>query len=146
MGEVGSYKQKPISEISYSIDEYIESWDGNKNVLYASELIGAAVTNDQVKREEVVNAADFIIKNKDKANILQLDLANSIITNAEQIQDKIPSESLLDRLSSREEIWPKIAYLKLRISVYPYNPILYVEIARYIFYWDSKIKLSRWWP
>lgn len=131
MGEVGFYRQKLIIASPYPIDEYIESWGDNQNVLFASELIGAAVTNDQVKREEVVNAADYIIKNKDKANILQLDLANSIITNAEQIQDKIPSESLLDRLSSREEIWPKIAYLKLRISFYPYNPILYVEIARY---------------
>lgn len=131
MGELGSYRQKSLSRTPYPIDEYIESWGDNQNVLFASELIGAAVTNDQVKREEIVNAADFIIKNKDKANILQLDLANSIITNAEQVQDKIPSESLLDRLSSREEVWPKIAYLKIRISFYPYNPILYVEIARY---------------
>ena len=64
MGEVGFYKQKTISDKSYPIDEYIESWGENQNILYASELIGAAVTNDQVKREEVVNAADFIIKNK----------------------------------------------------------------------------------
>lgn len=131
MGEVGSYRQKKLSEEPYPIDEYIDSWHDNKNVLFASELIGAAVTNDQIKKEEVVNAADFIIKNKDKANILQLDLANCIITNAEKEQHKMSSESLLDRLSSREEIWPKIAYLKLRISSYPYNPILYVEIARY---------------
>lgn len=131
MGEVGSYRQNPIPARLYPIDEYIESWGDNQNILFASELIGAAVTNDQVKREEVVNAANFIIKNKDKANILQLELANSIITNAEQVRDKMPSEGLLDKLSSREEIWPKIAYLKLRISFYPYNPILYVEIARY---------------
>lgn len=131
MGEVGCYRQPTISARPYPIDEYIESWGDNQTILFASELIGAAVTNDQVKREEVVNAADFIIKNKDKANVLQIDLANSIITNAEQIQDKMPSESLLDKLSSREEIWPKIAYLKFRISFYPYNPILYVEIARY---------------
>ena len=131
MGEVGFYREKTTLVRPYPIDEYVESWDENRSVLFASELISAAVTNNQAKREEVVNAADFIIKNKDKANILQLDLAHSIITNAVQIQDKIPSECLLDKLSSREDVWPKIASLKLRISSYPYNPILYVEIARY---------------
>lgn len=131
MGELGFHTQLSLPVNPYPIDEYIDSWDDNKNILFASELVGAAVTNDQTKREEVIGAADFIIKNRDKANPLQLELANSIICNAEETYDKVPSESLLDKLSSREEIWPKVAYLKLRISEYPYNPILYVEIARY---------------
>lgn len=131
MGELGSYKQNPTLIKPYPIDEYIESWNDNKNILYASELISAAIANDQTHREEVVGASDYIIKNKDKANIIQLDLASSILTNAEQTPDRVPSESLLDKLSSREEIWPKVAYMKYRISEYPYNPILYVETARY---------------
>ena len=131
MGELGFHNTSPTHIKPYSIDEYIESWIDNKNILFASDLIGAAISNDQIKKDEIIGAADFIIKNKDKANNIQIDLANSILSNAEQVQDKVPSESLLDKLSSREELWPKVAFMKLRISKYPYNPILYVETARY---------------
>ena len=131
MGELGLHTTKSIPIESYPIDEYIESWIDNRNIIYASELIAAAITNDQTQKEEVIGAAEFIVKNGKKINKLQLDLANSILTNAEQIQEKVPSESLLDKISSREEIWPKVANLKLRLSKYPYNSILYVEIARY---------------
>lgn len=131
MGELGSYMQTPTHIKPYPIDEYIENWNDNKNILFASELIGAAIANAQTQREEVVGASDYIIKNKDKANKIQLDLAKSILHNAEHMHEKAPSEGLLDKLSSREELWPKVAYMKFRISEYPYNPILYVEASRY---------------
>ena len=131
MGELGGYKQPSVQKKPYPIDEYVESWNDNKNILFASELLGAAITNSQTDREEVVGAADFILKNKDDATTIQLNLANSILSYAEQTQEKIPSEGLLEKLSSREELWPKVAYVKYRISEYPYNPILYAEAARY---------------
>lgn len=131
LGELGFYNLKTVNGKHYKIDEYVCDWYDNRNVLFAGELISAAVSNSQTDREEVTDAAEFIMKNRDKASSVQIELANSIITKTEQTGEHVQSGSILDGLLKKEDIYPKIVLLKKRLVDDPYNPILYVEIARY---------------
>lgn len=131
IGELGHYNIRRINDNAFSIDEYVNDWDKYRDVLFAGELLSAAVSNSQIGRDEVTDAADFIIKNKDKASIAQIELANSIIESVDQHSGVQQSLDVLDVLLKRSDIYPKITLLKNRINSYPFNPILYVEIARY---------------
>lgn len=143
LGELGFYDLKPKGGKLYTIDEYVGDWSANKNVLFAGELISAAVSNSQTGREEVTDAAEFIIKHRDMASSVQLELANSVIAKAEQSDEQIHTGGILDSLLKKEDIYPKIVLMKERIGKYPYNPILYVEIARYYVMLGQKEKAKR---
>ena len=131
MGELGHYNVKLAHGNVFSINEYVNDWTQNRNVLFAGELISAAVSNSQTDRDEVTDAAVFILKNKDDATPVQIELASSIIGSAEQNRDSQIQSGILDILLRRDEIYQKIILLKDRINHYPYNPILYVELARF---------------
>jgi len=130
IGELGYYNLRPAGGQLFTMDEYVNDWRDNRDVLFAGELICAAVSNNQIEREEVTDAATFILKNKHKASEVQIKLAGCVIRDAEQSQDIIAGNGLLDKLLGTEKIVGDIILLKERIRQYPYNPILYVEISR----------------
>lgn len=130
IGELGFYNIRPKINQIFTLDEYVNDWKDNRDVLFAGELVSAAISNNQMEREEVTDAAEFIIKNKSKASKVQIEIAGCIIKDAEQAQNDIASNGLLDKLLGTEKIIGDIILLKERIRQYPYNPILYVEISR----------------
>lgn len=130
IGELGSYSLKAYPNHTFKIEEYVNDWKGNRDILFAGELISAAVSNGQMGLDEVTDAAEYIIKNKEKASTVQLKLAGCVIREAEQMQDENDSSGLLDKLLGTEKTIGDIILLKERIRQYPYNPILYVEISR----------------
>lgn len=143
LGELGFYDLKPSTGRLYTIDEYVGGWTANRNVLFAGELLSAAVSNSQTDREEVSDAAEFIIMNRDKANNAQIELARSIIEKAENTDEQLYTGGILDCLLRKEDIYPKIILLKGRIEENPFNPILYVEIARYYVMLGQEKKAKR---
>lgn len=130
IGELGYYNLRPTANQIFTLDEYVNDWRENRDVLFAGELLSAAVSNNQMECEEVTDAAEYILKNKEKASNVQLKLAGCVIRDVEEKQDEIASNGLLDKLLGTEKIIGDIILLKDRIRQYPYNPILYVEAAR----------------
>jgi len=104
IGELGYYNLRPAGGQLFTMDEYVNDWRDNRDVLFAGELICAAVSNNQIEREEVTDAATFILKNKHKASEVQIKLAGCVIRDAEQSQDIIAGNGLLDKLLGTEKI------------------------------------------
>lgn len=136
LGELNSFQiNNELIKHETSIDDYIIDWLLNKTVIHGSDLLSAALINNKRDNKHVLEAARFILQNKDKASVSQVSLANNILN---QPQEKDLSERFnevtLDRLQTLinpEPIWTKIHESKLLLAKYTSNPILYVELARY---------------
>ena len=129
LGEL-SFCYAPSGNYHYPIEEYINSWRENRHILFASELLSAAVSNDQLNNDIVKDAASYIIQNKNIANSAQIELAETILESPEIENVEIGIDKILEKLSQIQDIQIKIKQLKYEINKFPYNPILYVEIAR----------------
>ena len=129
LGELG-FSYTPSNNYHYSIDKYINSWRENRNILFASELLSAAVSNDQLNYSAIKDAANYILQNRSNANSAQIELAEVILESPEIENVKIGIDKILEKLSQIQDIQIKIKQLKYEINKFPYNPILYVEIAR----------------
>lgn len=134
IGELSSFRIES-NESPYQIEDYVSDWRLNKSVPFAGDLLSAAVSNNQISSPEVKEAAFFIMSNKDESTISQRRLASAIIDSDKNCTsygcEEATDETLFDCILSTEQIYNKIAKLKHRISDYPYNPILYVELSRY---------------
>lgn len=145
LGELDSFhsKFKTIRK-DLSIVDYLDAWKINKNTVYASDLLSAAVVNNLVSHQEVINAAKFILNNKEDSSFSQITLAESILHKKEEINfsdgfSKINSETLLE-LSNPEVIRQRILFFRNAIREHPFNAIYYVEISRYFSILDLKEK------
>jgi hypothetical protein len=136
LGELNSFQIQ--SELPYqetSIEDYIIDWQINKTIIHASDLLSAAIVNNKRESSQVADAANFILKNQDKASKSQISLANQILNKtvfidlAERFKevnlDKLPS------LINPEPVRIKIKETKSLLNAFPHNSILYVELSRY---------------
>lgn len=135
LGELDTFKQKvPAQDNPFQINEYIIDFNLNKTIVHASELLSAAISNN-VLTQEVISAAEFILKNSSKASRLQILLANQIL-NPEDVQKKYTECNNDDKLlkffeNQNDRIRKKIHDTKKTLQHYSQNPILYVELSRY---------------
>lgn len=136
LGELNSFQLKsslPTEETS--IEEYIIDWKLNKTVIHASDLLSAAIVNSKREEKSVIEAANFVIENREKATLSQISLANSILNKpVEKDLSERFTEVTLDKLPSLlnpEPIRIKIRETKSVLRQYPGNAILYVELSRY---------------
>ena len=134
LGELNSY-HSIINKSSYKIEEYILDWKKNKSIPFADDLLSAAISNNKIAYQDVKDAANFILNKMAETTFSQQSLAKAILNshevNDEQLIDDIDEENLFESILTIDEVHVKISKLKLRIIEYPYNPILYVEIARF---------------
>jgi len=134
LGELNSVSNIDKNEgLIFGIDDYIIDWKANKSASFASDLLSAAIVNNFTKNNEVINAANFILSNSDKATKSQINIAQTIIkANSNEIiefENFTNVENLNDVLNVKS-IWRKIGEIKKKIKKYPYNSILYVELSR----------------
>ncbi|MFZ1298569.1 MAG: hypothetical protein WAT16_11030 [Saprospiraceae bacterium] len=136
LGELNSFQLKssfPTEETS--IEEYIIDWNLNKTVIHASDLLSAAIVNNKREEKSVIEAANFVIENREKATLSQLSLANAILNKpVEKDLSERFTEVTLDKLPTLlnpEPIRIKIRETKNLLRQYPGNSILYVELSRY---------------
>ena len=136
LGELDSFNIKNnISRIDLSILDYIDAWNQNNELIYASDLLSAAVVNNLTNNSEVIKAANFILDNFENATTSQIKLANSILEKKEVVNFtddflNINSNSLLE-LSNPDIIKQRIKFIRDLIKLYPYNSIHYIELSRY---------------
>lgn len=113
LGELG-FSYTPSNNYHYPIDEYINSWRENRNILFASELLSAAVSNDQLNYSAIKDAANYILQNRSNANSAQIELAEVILESPEIENVKIGIDKILEKLSQIQDIQIKIKQLKYK--------------------------------
>lgn len=136
LGELNSFQINSEFLIhETSIDEYVIDWQLNKTVIHGADLLSAAIVNNKKENKSVLEAANFILQNKEKATVSQISLACTILNRPQEkdLSERF-NEVTLDRLPTLinpEPIRIKIRETKLLLATYPSNPILYVELSRY---------------
>lgn len=135
LGELDSNTQSKKRNLNLaSLEDYIEDWITNKTIAHAGDLISAATVNGVFNNEHIHEAAKFIISNKNQSTNLQQQFATKIIQKEKQtdLLHKLENISLDDFnfYVNKELVYKKITELKSILNLYPYNPILYVELSR----------------
>ena len=126
LNSLGQHKDEIVNK--YSLKKYIIDFEINKAVPHAADLISAAVVNNQIENRYVKNAANFILKNKTKATISQLLLAEQILNNQEPVIGTL--ETKLSEFTPTK-YYQLIRETKSFLREYPSNAILQVELSRY---------------
>lgn len=135
LGELTAYENINFDEASlYPIDDYINDWIDSKSVYRASDLISAAITNSQKGNPFVIDAAKFLLENVGQANLTQKQFAQFILNSNKETDC---SNSIIrlqndafEKLKTASDIHENIHKLRILAHAYPYNPIVYVDMAR----------------
>mgnify|MGYP001377336819 CR=1 FL=1 len=135
LGELNGSKSIELnSSFKPDISDLIEDWNELKNIGIAGDLLGAALVSNQETNATVVEVAKFVLENKKLVSPALLDAARTVLkTKKETIElshDIIAPETFNDK-SNLFEIHKKINLLKKKLINNQYNPINWVEIARY---------------
>lgn len=132
LGELNSNSSR-LAENIYPIDDYIDDWIGSKTIHGASDLISAAITNSQRNNPYVIDAAKYLLSKNQEANLIQRNIAKLIIEEnnpAQQSSIRKLKYDALERLKKISDIRKDIHNFRMLAIVYPYNPIVYVDMAR----------------
>lgn len=135
LGELTAYENIILNEVSlYPIDDYIDDWIDSKSVYRASDLISAAITNSQKGNPHVIDAAKFLLDNEGKANLIQKHTAQFILNSNNESECNHSIKRLqndaFEKLKTASDIHENIHKLRILAHAYPYNPIVYVDMAR----------------
>lgn len=131
-GELDIWKKVPSTKGNpYPIDDYIGLWKEHHSIYRAGDLLSAAITNGSEDVDVVKDAASFILKNEDTST-------SSLISTAKKVlgvnsSDNSQSKFEIDRLrecTDIEDIKHFIHNVRQRLHFMPYNPFLYVDLAR----------------
>lgn len=137
LGELDSFQlERREQRLPTSIEEYIIDWELNGGVTFASDLLSAAIVNNQLDNKSVIKAAEYVLRNKNSASYSQVSLAERVINPTQKRKDArsaLNSSDIETILSSinPEPIHQKIRSLKKVIKKTPSNSIAYVELSRY---------------
>ena len=133
-GEFNASTKTQYSVPFFSLDEYVFAWKEYRKIPFAADLVSAAITNGQVNKQEVIEAANFIKNHPDDCSDTQLLCAERILSRENSQNTEIHTELknklivLKDKEASYRE---SIRILKQQNKKYPYNAINYCELARY---------------
>lgn len=135
LGELTAYESLNLRDVDlYPIDNYINDWMDSKSVYRASDLISAAIVNSQKSNPYVVDAAKFLLTIPDKTNLVQRQTAQFVIDGTEENECNKSIVRLqndaLEKLKTASDIHKTIHSLRILAHAYPYNPIIYVDMAR----------------
>ena len=145
LGELNSFQEeRAIQSTKVTIDDYIIDWKFNKTVVHAADLLSAGLVNNFKEDSNVIDAANFILQNTNKATKSQISLANNILNKPEIIDLSEAFKTVtfdgLSGLVNPELIHQKIKETRELLKFYPYNAILYVELSRYFSILGNKEK------
>ena len=127
----GELEYPSNEHIAFNLEEYEHDWSREHSLLYASELVSAAVANGIRHNSVAKDAAEFVLNQDGKTTESQRTVALSLL--AEDNDRAFPkcNHEIDELLMNTGEIYAKIGYLKSIIRKYPFSPINYVEIARF---------------
>lgn len=108
--------------------EKIRSWEKSRKLLHAADLVGSALVLNCFDDEQTNEAAQFILKNRNKISGPLLEVTQSYLRLAKKEPFPLP-EIIIPEESRR--FFNVIAGLKRRTKEYPRNPILWMDLAFY---------------
>jgi Tfp pilus assembly protein PilF len=133
LGELDSSSLNPIIKPNLFIGDYIEDFQENGTIPFASDLISASIVNGFTDNATVKKAAQFLFNKQNEVTKLQYNIAKTILsTTKNQIKcsiDNITHKQLGNCLAKADYIL-QIQQLKKHIIDFPYNPIAWVELSR----------------
>lgn len=127
----GELEYPSNEHIAFNLEEYEHDWSREHSLLYASELVSAAVANGIRHNSVAKDAAEFVLNQDGKTTESQRTVALSLL--AEDNDRAFPkcNHEIDELLMNTGDIYAKIGYLKSIIRKYPFSPINYVEVARF---------------
>ena len=132
LGELNANKLKSNDFPKLSIDSYIRDFRNNSSVPFAADLLSAALVNGFDDNNNVKDAAQFLLSNKQEITTSQEELAYRILNGPSSSQDVIDSitiKQLNDNITNQDFI-NRIRVLKQYLIEFPYDPIAWVELSR----------------
>lgn len=144
-GELDGVSQYVASQSTASIDSYINDWRHNRNLIYAGELLGAAVTNNFLSDPSVKEAAEYILTSP-RANRSEplYDLADSLLQGSAHKPTETEHNDNLPSLSDYSNtIRHNIHFQREQVRLAPYNAFRRMELARAYMYIGQRQKACR---
>ena len=130
-GELDNWKIPCSKPDSYSIDEYVELWRNHRSIYRAGDLLSAAITNGHEDDENVKDAANFILDKFNSSTKTLLQSACYVLGAEQTAQSQSTMEiNRLRECTAVDDIHTLIHGIRQRLYLMPYNPFLYVDIAR----------------
>ncbi len=113
-----------------NIDEYVISYSNKKKIATAGDLLSAALVNNLINNDIVIDAANFILKNKYDSTLLLVDLAKRVISYQYNISNNDSINNINDKDELKIIIRNLITRIKPKISNHIYDPFNYAELSR----------------
>lgn len=127
----GELEYPSNEHIAFNLEEYEHDWSREHSLLYASELVSAAVANGIRHNSVAKDAAEFVLNQDGKTTESQRTVALSLLAEDNDRAFPKSNHEIDELLMNTGEIYAKIGYLKSIIRKYPFSPINYVEVARF---------------
>lgn len=135
LGELnGSKSIKLDSNFRPDISDLIEDWKEYKSIGIAGDILGVALVCNQENNGTVREISNFVLQNKQLASKAIINAAENILKPKNEAIELSIDTNLPDSFDDKSnlfEIHLKIHNLKKKLINNSYNPINWVEIARY---------------
>jgi len=135
LGELnGSKSLKLDSSFSPDISDLLEDWQESKSIGVAGDILGTALVCNQEKNETVIEISNFVLQNKHLASNAIINAAKNILKPKNRVIElsiDINIPGTFNDETKLFEIHIKISELKRRLIANPYNPINWIDIARF---------------
>lgn len=135
LGELnGSKSLKLDYSFCPDISDLLEDWQESKTIGLAGDILGTAIVCNQENDETVINISKFVLANKHLASKAIINAAKNILKPKNGIIElsfDINTPDTFNDESKLFEIHIKISNLKQKLIDNPYNPINWIDIARY---------------
>lgn len=133
IGELDSNRVGKKPDNLYAIDDYVETWLDKKSFSTAGDLISAAIANGQRDNKYAREAARYITE-QDTEDYPVLERGAKFILSVKdsthfQITESAHIE-LIKKLETAQNMRNRIHDIRHKLNIYPYNAVLYVDMAR----------------
>lgn len=108
--------------------EKIKLFNEESSIVNAAELVISGYVYKE-KFDDIKKAAGFLIKNKTKITNSLYSVANELFKPIEKKEEN--KVELFSFNSLKEDLWGIIRDLKRKTSLYPFNPISWIEMSRF---------------
>jgi len=132
LGELDSPSTVPMVKPNLSINDYIEDFQENKTIPFAADLISASLVNGLTYKNEVKEAAKFIIDSQGKATKSQYDISKCILSTDKNIGEDLTDNTTIaiENCLNKNDYNNQIKFLKKLAIDFPYNSVIWVELSR----------------
>ena len=134
LGEI--YTNSIPKKLTFDLDPLIEDWRENKNIGIAGDLISSFYIGQFELFPEIIEAIEFVNRNKNMSSNTLVDISNSIISSDVEILENknLPSETeeLLQKVKKIHTNYNHnlIKIYKEKAYKQKFNPINWVELSR----------------